>query len=369
MPSSSGGRALALQLGFDLTPDVLELRIDHALRQIEAVGLVERVENAALHVGPAGARIVGLELIAHALLQHVERVEAELLGEIVVDDDGRSGLHRVHLDRELGLLARELCRAVVLGERDVHRALVAGFCADQLLLEAGHERAAAERQVETIAGAAFERLTVDRALEVDRDDVALLGDRAFALVDIDLLRIRETLQRFIDRFVLDVGDETLRLEPAEIGQREVGHQVHLHGELEIGLSVDDAVDRVDEVDLRRGRGLERLVLEDLLARFVDRLVDDLAHQRLAIGLLEEGDRRLARTEALQMDLGLHLGDPAGQSVVQILDVHDDGEFAPQRFGKRFGDLHGDFLSTTMFERHGHGAGGGTRTPKTCVTRT
>ena len=85
------------------------------------------------------------------------------VGELVVELGQLLGLDLLDGDGELRLLAGQLGRPVVVGERDRDRALVAGRGALELLLEAGHEPAGAELDHLVAALAAGERLAVERA--------------------------------------------------------------------------------------------------------------------------------------------------------------------------------------------------------------
>src|SRR3546814_6387382 len=62
-----------------------------------------------------------------------------------------------------------------------------------------------------------------------------------------------------------------------------------------------ALVEADDVDLRLHRGAQLVVLDGLLQRRIDLLFHHLAEQRLAVLLLDEGGRRLARTEARHVD--------------------------------------------------------------------
>ena len=76
---------------------------------------------------PRSARSSRLgEALADVLAQLVERVEAGLGGEVVVELGQLLGLDLLDRDGELGLLAGELLGAVVVGEGDLDRALLAG---------------------------------------------------------------------------------------------------------------------------------------------------------------------------------------------------------------------------------------------------
>src|SRR6185503_1844018 len=94
-------------------------------------------------------------------------------GEVVVELGELLALDLLDRDLELGVAALELVSAVVVGERDLDGALVAGLGAGQLLLEAGHEPAGAELDELVARLAALEREAVDRAAVVHDDEVVL----------------------------------------------------------------------------------------------------------------------------------------------------------------------------------------------------
>jgi hypothetical protein len=84
-------RGLMLQLA----PDLVELGVDHRRRHREIVAGGELVEQLALHVGAGEAVELLLDLALEQAAQLLEAVEAERLGEIVVD----RGLARVSSPR------------------------------------------------------------------------------------------------------------------------------------------------------------------------------------------------------------------------------------------------------------------------------
>ena len=89
-----GGIGLMARLVAKLGHDVLIFGIDHRRRNVEIMVGGELVEQAALHVGARQAVQLLLLLVAEQALQLVEVVEAELLGEFVVDLGLAGGLHR-----------------------------------------------------------------------------------------------------------------------------------------------------------------------------------------------------------------------------------------------------------------------------------
>ena len=58
---------------------------------------------------------------------------------------------------------------------------------------------------------------------------------------------------------------------------EIRHQVDGDGELQIGLAVHHLLHIAHRLDAGGERGLELIVVDRLLAAFIDRLLDDFAH--------------------------------------------------------------------------------------------
>jgi hypothetical protein len=73
--------------------------------------------------------------------------------------------------------------------------------------------------------------------------------------------------------------------------------------------------------------------------FADDLVDEIRHDRLAVHLLQMGERNLARTETVDADLVLGVGEPHVQLRFHIPLGDNDLDFALQPFSERFGNLH------------------------------
>ena len=199
--------------------------------------------------------------------------------------------------------------------------------------------AGAEAEVEVLRLAARKLDAVDLADEIDHDIVAGLGRFALGARREGLGLLGEALEGLVDVFVGDLGGQTLDLKLGHIGQLEVRHQIDHDREFEVGLAVDHRFDLADEIDLRRRGRLEGIVGDGLGARFVDRVLHDLAHQRLAVLLLQERDRRLARAEALEVHARLHFFETAGEARVEVGLRHDDFILAAQAFGDGLGDLH------------------------------
>ena len=163
------------------------------------------------------------ELAAQVPAQLLEVVEARVDREVLVEPGKLLALDLLHRHLEGGIAPRELTRAVVGREGELDRALLAGGCAEQRLLEAGDQVAAAELDELVAPLAALERLearnpvgSLDRARAdvVDHDEVAVLGGalgglqareplahRLYLLLDL-LLRRRRLAARDLEAGVL-----------------------------------------------------------------------------------------------------------------------------------------------------------------------
>src|SRR6185312_2122895 len=252
--------------------------------------------------------------------------------------------HGVDGHGEYRVLVRELGFRIVRREFHLHVALVANLGADELVLEARNELAGAEHQVEAFCLAARELLAIDAADEIDRDLVVLFGSFALGAVRIAARLLGQLHHRFVNLGLRHVADQLLDLELGDIGQLEIRHQIHLHGEFEVGLAIDDLLDLAVEIDARRECRLEIVVLHGLLAGLVDRLFDDLAHHLLAESLLQVRGRGLAGAKTFQVHARLHLFDAAAKALVQIVRRNDDLVFAAEVLIDGLCDLHGAFLN-------------------------
>jgi hypothetical protein len=145
------GIILAGDLGLELLPDLRELGLDHRRRHFEVVLGGELVEQLALHLRAGEPGGLLLELDLEHLLELVEAVEAERLGKVLVDLALALDLDLLHGDRELGILALEVLRAVVGREGDLDGPGVAGLGADELVLEAWDEGLRADHQRRVLA--------------------------------------------------------------------------------------------------------------------------------------------------------------------------------------------------------------------------
>ena len=183
---------------------------------------------------------------------------------------------------------------------------------------------------------------VDAAGEIDGDAVAGLGLGALALRRIAAVGIGDALDRFIDLGVGDLGDRLLQRETLEVGELDLRHHLDRDGVGEVGLAGEQFLDLVlfrRHRHLRLGRKAEAALGEDLRVGVADGLVDGLGHDRAAIELLQMGDRHLARTEAVETDLVLHVDQLGVRLGIEIGCRHVDLELVLQSLIEGFRNLH------------------------------
>src|SRR5215218_5740759 len=279
-------------------------RVQHLLPQLARARLDQRLGDVDLRVRDGGvehglaelrvdAALLGLgQPLADVLAQLVERVEAGLGRELVVDRRQLLRLDLLDGHRELRVVAGELLRAVVIRERDLDGAFVARGRARELLLEAGHEPAGAELDHLVAAIAAGERLAVERALVIHHDEVARLGRALDGLEPAGALA-----QRLDPRLDLLVGGGRLALADLEalvVAELRLGPHADLDRErqrLAVAGQLAHVEPRLADWDDRGGVDRRRVPGADRVAH---RLVeDDLA----ADALDHDGRGRLAGAEA------------------------------------------------------------------------
>src|SRR6185312_9595820 len=177
--------------------------------------------------------------------------------------------------------------------------LLAGFDADELILEARDEAAAAQFERVILVAAAGEFDAADRADAVHDQDIALLG-RAVDGLGFALL-LGDALESAIDLFLGHIGLQPLDLDLAEIG----------------------------ELDLRLQRRAQ-IALAHRLGRAVgDRTFQHLAHDRRAVALAQHGEWNFAGTEARQADGTGDFAEAIGHAALDIGGRDDDGHLVLQ----------------------------------------
>ena len=261
--------------------------------------------------------------LADALLelgaQLVERVVAAGLdGEVVVQLGQPLLLDLLDLDGEGGVLAGEVLGRVVVGERDLDLALVAGGDAVELLLEARDQPARAELDQVAARLAALERLAVDRSGEVDHHEVALPGGALDGLERGE--RLAQALELRLHLVGVDGRLAAPDLEPlvvAELGRRH-------HADLDRERERQAALGQVGQVELGVADRGDAGVGHGLLVPARQPAPHRLVHHGLAADLLQHHlGRHLAAAKAGHAHLAAELGRGVLELALERLAGHLD----------------------------------------------
>ena len=207
---------------------------------------------------------------------------------------------------------------VVLREGDVDVLLLAGLHADKLLLEAGHEAAGADLQIEILALAAVEGHAVVEALEVDVGGIALLDGALHGHQT--AVAVSHLLQTCVD---VGSGHLDLRLgglQPLVLAQLHLG--IHGHGALEHHAVLGAGL----QLHLGIAHRLQTLFLHSgLVGIGQDDIHSLLIEDLCAVHLLDDLAGGLADTEAGYVDLTAHLQIRLVDGGLELLGARLDGQ--------------------------------------------
>ena len=308
----------------------VELVGDQALGQGHLDLLQERLEDGVAGGGRLLEALAAAEALAHVGGQLVDGVELrghlrELvveLGELLLLDLGDG-------DLDLDVLADEVAAHELRGEVLV----VAGGHAVQRLVEAVEHAAAADLVGHAADLGTLDDLAVLGGHEVEHHEVAVggraldVGQRAEALAQV--------LQLLLDVGVGDGDVLDARLETGEVGDRDLGLDVDLGGELQ-GLVVLEA----GHLDLGLRERLEGVGLQRLHVLLGEHVVDRLVEDRAAADLAVDDHRgHLAAAEAGDVDLLGNLLVRRVEARLELLEGHLDGQLGPGRAQGLDGALH------------------------------
>ena len=280
---------------------MVDLLVDHARGDVAGhVGCCHlhggRLKRALVLLR-TGLREAGTDVI----FQRVQRIElGNVLCELVVELGLDGLLDLVHLALEDGGLACKLLGAVVLGERDVHIALLTGDCADQRIFKAGDERAGAEREGVVLCLAALEGLIVHKALEVDDDGVAV-GCCAVDGLDARVA-LCHTIHFRVNFALFDLHLALGHLKALVLAEDDLGIDGDLKGVDELLVVVDLLIEQAGRADALKA-ALGTAGLKSLLRQRLDGF--GIEHV-LAVHALDDGARRLALAEAGHVEMVLIL---------------------------------------------------------------
>ena len=281
LPLSSSSSWPAFWSASIRAPNLLELAFHQARRNREISLLRQPVQQIPLDPHAAQLVILALHLAHDRRPQIIQRVEAHLLRQRIVDRRNMTQLQRLHDDLELRSFAGEGLAAVILREGDVDRAGLARRHALELLGKAGNEVRPRHLDVHIRARAADKRLAIDAACVIDRQRLAL-GSRARLLHRLQpLLAAGDVGQRLVHRLGRRFRLEPGQRQPGEVGWRHLRQQLNLDGELQI-LRLGRRRHARD-VDLGLGRRTHAALGQQLLRRLVDAVFQHLRHHRIAVG--------------------------------------------------------------------------------------
>ena len=187
--------------------------------------------------------------------------------------------------------------------------------ADDLILEAGDEGAAAQSQAVVLCLAAIESNAIDEALEVDIGDVAVLCSTLTGqLTGIALLH---TLQLSVHSLIGNSMDRLLHGQTGIITNLDFGLDSDLHGQgSTLGLAC-----RING-DLRAANRLNASFLDGCLVSFGEQLVDGVIGKDIsAVHLLDQSTGSLALTEAGHRVLLALLLEDVGNCSLEGLSVN------------------------------------------------
>src|SRR5690606_3477422 len=109
---------------------------------------------------------------AHKLLEIVQRLGAERLGELIVHLRPHGLGHLLHHDGELRILAGDFLAWIVVRELHLDEPFLASLCTLEALDEAGDELSLAHNELNVLALAPLELHVTDAAYEIDCQPIA-----------------------------------------------------------------------------------------------------------------------------------------------------------------------------------------------------
>ena len=268
--------------------------IHHRLGDIQGTGRDQRIHYMFFGDALELLRQLMLHVLADVSAQrlHGARLHTEGLDELLVDLRQLGLGHPQHLDLKSRILARQMLGTVVVGEFDVQRALVACLGTEQSGFETGDHRTRAEDQWHILRRPAFKDLTVDHALEIHVDGIAVTG-AAF-----DVVPHRALLAQFVDHLV-DVALSDLCHRPGNrlAGQVADGHfRHHLEGR---GVTQASLFGGLAQFHLRLAGRHQFVLACRLIQGFLDQGAVGLLTDLLAEALLDGAHRHLAGAKTVQ----------------------------------------------------------------------
>ena len=307
------------------------------------------VQQAALEPFPRGAVVVVADLFAHGFLQGFHALQAETLGEGIVERQLFAHLDRLDGGLEDCRLALQVGRRIVVGKVDLDADLVTRLGAQQLLLEAGDEGLAAQHQFVILAAAAVKEFAVDGAGEIDHRGIAVGGQPPLFL-GIDALGLGQAVDGKFDLGLAGLGLETFELELGKVGGDDCWQHLDRDGVFEIAAGLE-----FGDLDLGLQRRFQLVLGQRLLGAQVDRVLEHLAGHGVAVFLAHQPHRYLAGAEPGQLRRGGKLLQPGRDLGLDLGGRDNDSELTLESVGSGLCYLHQALVGISEGSRSPNGA--------------
>ena len=320
----------------ELSPDLLELGIDHAFWHGEVMSGRQLIEQAALHLCAGETSGLLLQLAAHQLFQLVEAFQTQLLGKGVVNRGFGLNLHRFHGHIELGFLPGKVFRLIILGEGHSDGLFITCLHTCQLLFKAGDKCARAQNQRSIFRFAAFELLTASAANKIDDQLIAISRFLRLGSILVALVLASDTGNRLVNRLVRNRHDQLFEFEPVSFRSLNLGQNFQLDRDFGV-LAFFIAFAKVHS-GLHRGAQL--LIRHQSVHRFANRIVEHLRMKLLAMHLAHKIRRNFAGPEAGHVHLRRNPRDFGIDFLAELARCQLDSIGALEPFIGGFRDIHG-----------------------------
>ena len=186
------------------------------------------------------------------------------------------------------------------------------------------------------------RLPIDEGVQIDAGEITLLGGAIHA--DQGAEALTEVVQTLVDILIADFGLGDLNLHAVQVGQVELGANLHLRGELQLGL-VLGRLGNILDINLRLVHGVELLLRQGLGVNLGDAGIDGFAcNAGETDTLVDDGAGHMSLAEAGDGDLLADL--LAGLVQVRVQLVRIDGDCEPDLGGLEVPDA--DFHAALQF---------------------
>ena len=263
----------------------------------------QRVEQLALEIGARQRAQFGVELILQDFLQRIKAIEAEALGEFIIDLGFAGHFDAGHCHVEFGRLAGQIGGAIIGREGHLQGALFIGLGADQLVFKAGDELARTNLDPHAFALAAIERHAIHLAFEIDDHSVTGLG-LVFCRGGFGALRrFGEAGDRGIHGTFVGRHDQLFQRQIFSLHVLDGRQDFQADSEAGIALFRQFAI----HINLRLGRRAQTVIGDHLVDAIIHSRLQRFTAQSRPVHFLDEVGRHLARTETWHLDGLGHFG--------------------------------------------------------------